>query len=42
MSEDGHRYTFGYRKGNPCSRCGSHDHWTMHCPEEEKEDDGQG
>jgi hypothetical protein len=29
---DGHRYTFGYSKNGICKRCGSEDHWTMHCP----------
>lgn len=31
-----HKYTFGYSKGAPCSRCGSEDHWALHCPEKEK------
>jgi len=38
MTDDGHRYTFGWTKGKGCRHCGQ-DHWALHCPTKEDDDD---
>lgn len=39
MAEHNHNYTFSMNTKSVCKFCGSPDHWALHCPDKNKDEE---